>query len=272
MTITNLIDTTFTGKDISTTFVSVYEYTATATNKLYIQTRLANVAGGGAYVLYLALNDGDVLTDDLVAPRNTTYTAGAGALSLWFEFSSIEVQAGDVINIMAIGRPTDTSVGGSIRIFKDDVWGAITRTLTQSAASVASAIAGTDITIYKNTSVSVTLTGLTDFTGWSKVWFTAKNELTDTDASATFQLAKSSPSSTSDGLLYLNGSTATASGGSITVNSVTSITVALTAATAAILPRGALYYDVKALVGTSVNAISEGGRLTVLDTVTRSLA
>jgi hypothetical protein len=152
-----------------------------------------------------------------------------------------------------------------------DIWTYINRTLSQAAAAVMAAITGSDIAVYKNTTVTFTLTGLADFTGWSKIWFTAKSSLDDADSASIFQIVKSSPAAGTDGLLYINGIAGAAAKGSITVLSTTSITVVLEASEAAKLSAGVLYYDIKALVGTAINAVSESGRLTISDTVTKAI-
>jgi hypothetical protein len=114
--VANLIDTTFTAKDIHTA-LSVYEYTATGDMKLAVQVRLVAIAGGGDYVINLRLNDGDIQTDDPMVPK-TTYTAAAGSQNIWFE-GSVHVLTGDVLNIMVLGLAGDTAVVGSIRIWND---------------------------------------------------------------------------------------------------------------------------------------------------------
>ena len=115
---TALIDTTFTGKNISTA-VSVYEWTANITARVWFQVRLAAVAGGGDYVAYLTLNDGDGQTDDVIGPK-TTYTAGAGETAFWLQTGSIAVISGDVVNVFVDGLAGDTNEAGSIRIFVDN--------------------------------------------------------------------------------------------------------------------------------------------------------
>jgi len=118
MTTSNLIDTTFTAKNMSSA-VSVYEYTATGTMRLRFQVRLYQVAGGGDYTINLRLNDGDAQADDPVVPK-TTYTAAAGAQNIWLVSNDIDVLVDDVINVMVLGQSGDTAVTGSIRIFTDD--------------------------------------------------------------------------------------------------------------------------------------------------------
>lgn len=156
-----------------------------------------------------------------------------------------------------------------------DPWAAASRTLTQGAASVITAVTGTAVTVYRDSTVTFTLTGLTDFTGWSKIWFTVKDQPeTETDAESILHLLKSSPSdAATDGLLYLNATAQTKTNGSITVNSVTSITVTVAASVAANLPLGSgRSYGVKALVGTTVLPVSEDGTFTIKPATPRALS
>jgi hypothetical protein len=118
MAIPNIIvDTTFSGKNIASA-ASVYEFVVPATGTYRIQVRLAAVAGGGDYVAYLTLNDGDLQTDDPMLPK-TTLTAAAGELAFWFATMTIDALVGDVINVMVDGLAGDTSEAGSVRIFAD---------------------------------------------------------------------------------------------------------------------------------------------------------
>lgn len=139
----NLIDTTFSGKNLSSA-VSVYEYTFPAgVTTLRIQVRLGAVDGGGDYTANLRLNDGDAQTDDVIAPK-TTYPAAVGETAFWFASMSIDGLAGDVVNVMVKGLAGDTNESGSIRIFADnysthsvaDIWAAATRTLSAFSFTV----------------------------------------------------------------------------------------------------------------------------------------
>lgn len=114
----NLIDTTFSAKNLSS-LISVYEYTVLETGSIGFQVRLAGVAGGGDYSMYLTLNDGDLQTDDKAWPK-ITYTAAAGETAFWLIYPGIDVMAGDVINVMVLGQAGDTNESGSVRIFGDN--------------------------------------------------------------------------------------------------------------------------------------------------------
>lgn len=112
-----VVDTTFSGKNI-TTAVSVYEFTVAATGTYRFQVRLADAAGNGDYSAYLTLNDGDALTDDPLLPK-TTLSAASGETAFWFASISLDLIAGDVVNIFVKGLAGDTDEAGSVRIFSD---------------------------------------------------------------------------------------------------------------------------------------------------------
>jgi len=155
------------------------------------------------------------------------------------------------------------------------VWAYATRTLTQGAASVISAVTGTSISVYDATDINFTLTGLTDFTGYTKLWFTAKNDMRDADSKALLQLVVSNaPVPATDGLLVLQGGAQTNTNGSITVLSTTSIQVKVKAVAAQnLIPTSyPASYDVKALVSGNVVPISEGGSFTITGVVTGAVS
>ncbi len=128
----NLIDTTFTGKDISAG-ASVYEYTIAASGTFRFQVRLAAVAGNGDYTAWLTLNDGDATADDVIGPK-TVYTAGAAETSFWFSSIAIDCLVGDVINVFVDGLAADTNEAGSIRIWGDAAVNAGTSLVEVTAA------------------------------------------------------------------------------------------------------------------------------------------
>jgi hypothetical protein len=124
-------------------------------------------------------------------------------------------------------------------------WDFPTRTLTQTASTVATALEGGVISITRGDSLSVSITGLGDISGRTKLWFTVKTNRANTDAQSIIQIEESA------GLLYINGAVATVAGnGSITVTDAVAgnITVALDEAeTDDLEPTGRLYYDVQVL-------------------------
>ena len=151
-----LIDTTFSSKDIRTV-LSVYEYAVLATGTLRFQLRLV-VAGGGDYVVSLRLNDGDAQTDDPMLPK-TTVTAAAGETKFWCPTISIDLIAGDVVNVMVLGLADDNSISGSIRIFSDAALQPTTAGLTLDVAATGEA--GLDFSNIKAAANPTTLTNIT---------------------------------------------------------------------------------------------------------------
>jgi hypothetical protein len=153
------------------------------------------------------------------------------------------------------------------------VWTYATRTLTQSAAAVQSAVTGDRISIQRAIDVSFTISGLTLNSTVTKLWFTVKAEPIDEtdDTTSILQIEKA------DGLTYLEGVAQTTPNSDATLsNTSTTVTVTITAAIAAQLTvRGGLYYDVKQLgrdnpEDTDVITPVAEGRCDIVKIVTQS--
>jgi len=140
-------------------------------------------------------------------------------------------------------------------------WTYTSRTLTQSAASVAAAVEGDIINIQRGDTLSAALTDIGALTGYVSLDFTVKASKTDADTAAIL-LIRLNATGTDDGLLYLNGAAAaTAANGSITIDDAASgdITIALAAAeTDDLVPASNLYYDIQMITATAVTTLSEG--------------
>lgn len=145
------------------------------------------------------------------------------------------------------------------------VWAYGTRTLTQSAASIVAAVAGSDLSIHRGDSLSASITGLGDISGRSKLWFTIKTTARDADTASIVQIEETA------GLVYINGAAAgTPANGSITIDDAVAgdITVALDEVETAKLAPDALVYDVQMLDGGDVTTLSAGDATVTAD-VTR---
>ncbi len=156
------------------------------------------------------------------------------------------------------------------------VWTYVTRTLTQSAASVAAAVEGSTITVYRGTTWTIALTGLGSLSGYSKILFTVKDDAEDADTDAILQVGKYSAGT--DGLLRLNGAAyGTASDGSIAVDDASAGNITITvkpAATTQCAVRGGLHYDVKLITGAGVVALKTigVGKFNIRADVTRTIS
>ena len=170
-----------------------------------------------------------------------------------------------------IEATVDSDTGGICYGFrvKNNVWSESPRTLTQAAASVVSAVSGSDITIKRGDSLSASITGLGTLTGYTTIWFTVKTEMSDADSDSIIQI------DTDTGLVYLNGAAASvAANGSITVDDAVAgdITIALDESeTDDLAPHRGLYYDVQMLNGGDVTTLTEG-LCKVAGDVTRSIS
>jgi len=106
----------------------------------------------------------------------------------------------------ALNDPAASAVASS-------VWQYSSRTLTQSAATVAATVAGDEITVQRLTSWSISITGMGSLVGRSKLYFTMKTRSSDDDDDSVVQIEES------DGLKYIGGDEADDSAkGSLTVD------------------------------------------------------
>lgn len=171
---------------------------------------------------------------------------------------------------------TLSSIVTTLAAMAATVWSYATRTLTGSAQSVGSSLAaGASVTTYRDSTWSVTLTGLGVLTGWTKLLVTLRTDPNGTDAESLVQIQLSSPGAGSDGLLYINGAAAgTAANGSITVNDAVtgSITIALAAVEAAKLTHQKTKYDVKKFSASGATFMSTEGVWQIKASPTRTVA
>jgi hypothetical protein len=125
--------------------------------------------------------------------------------------------------------------------------------LVATSVAVAAALEGGVITILRGDSLSVSITGLGDISGRSKLWFTVKDRRSDTDAQAIIQIEETA------GLVYLNAADASAraANGDITVDDAVAGDITITldeVETDDLVPNARLYYDVQML--TAAGAVT----------------
>lgn len=224
---------------------------ATATALATVQADLDNPSQYKADVSALALQ---ASVDDLEGRLTSTRagyldnlsagipTAAAIATAVWAAgtrtLSSFGTLVADVATaVWAATTRTLSSFGTLIA----DIWAYASRTLTQSGASVAATVSGTTITAVRGDTFSAALTNLGAITGYLNIWFTVKLNDEDTDAESVLQLDGDT------GLLVVNGATATAASGSITVNDIPTgdITVKVAASVMATMQQCVGRYDIQ---------------------------
>jgi hypothetical protein len=149
------------------------------------------------------------------------------------------------------------------------VWAYATRTLTQSAASVAAAVAGSTITCQRGDTLTAALTNIGALTGYSKLWFTVKESKAHTDAQAVLFLEKTA------GLTVVNGAVhVTTTNGSIVVDDEPTgdITITIKPAVTDDLPVMSGYYDVQMSTAAGAVTTLTTGTFTVNADVTRAVS
>jgi len=177
--------------------------------------------------------------------------------------------ATSVYKVLPVGRVIVESLSDAAGdIIGADVWGHSPRTLTQSAASVVSAVTGSTVTQYRATSWNFSLTGMGSVADRTKLYFTLKRRSIDGDAEALVQIEETA------GLLYLNGSAATVAGnGTLTVDDVAAGDITVTLAdgeTDDLETEDALHYDVKKITATGSQLMTIG-RFNIADLMTESI-
>ena len=198
------------------------------------------------------------------ASANVTYSAGvalAGRLAEYADVSPLALEA----TAQAILEDTSTA-GALLSGIDSNVDMLLAADTSSSDATTAGAISRR-----RGNSWSIPLT-IGAITGYTSLWFTVKSSHDDADASALLQI-KLNASGLSDGLLYVNGTTASSDAlGSITVNNATTgaIVIAVDETITDDLAPGEYCYDVQTLIAGDV-ATPDSGTFTVTSDVTRSV-
>lgn len=159
------------------------------------------------------------------------------------------------------------SVTGVADAKAQTIWEYASRTLTQSVASVASAVAGGTITITRGDSLSAEITDIGSLTDYVSIDWTVKTDLNDSDDDAILRV-RLNASGLDDGLLTVNGADAADdTKGSITVDDAPTgdITIAVDATITAVLEIDDLYYDIQVIKATGVTTLSIGPATVVAD-------
>jgi hypothetical protein len=151
------------------------------------------------------------------------------------------------------------------------IWAHHTRTLTNVGESVEYPAEGDPLTIYRDTTVEISLSELGDLNDVDQMWFTVKDNIEDPDDKSILQIDK-------NGLQYINAQPAGYGivDGSITITDLTNgnITISLMQKQAANLPLYEAYptrWDVKILRGGRITILNIGN-LYIKGTPTRAIS
>lgn len=155
---------------------------------------------------------------------------------------------GDNINATISSRSTLTAA---------DVWTYVTRTLTQliSAVSPPPVVSGSSIALKRGETWTIPVTDLGSLVGATKIWFTIKEQWSDTDPESLVMVELTG------GLVWINGTAATPSDGTLTVNDVNAgdLTIVVKpAATTLLTPSNNLVWDIQTYTAGVVHTLTEG--------------
>lgn len=237
----------------------VYTYTATISAFVQFQVFISDAAGGGDYVFYLRKQRAGAGVNFVMVPK-TTATSAAGETGIGSPTILLYCHAADVVQVYVDGLAGDIACNGFIEIIEDDAWSHTPRTLTQSAATIAAALAGSTITIQRGDTFSASITGLGDLTGYTAIDWTVKRDKEDADTAAIIRIRLAGAGA---GLRWLNGLDASlrSANGSITIDNLVlgNITIALAAAeTDDLVTDSAGWYDIQLVTAVGVYTKSEG--------------
>lgn len=165
---------------------------------------------------------------------------------------------------LAATDPGDTAAGSV-----DAKLDGLGTSLASATITVVSAIVGSTITITRGDTFSAAITGMGSIASYANVWFTIKRATSDADSEAIVQI------DTDTGLLTVNGASATAGDGSITVDDANAgdITIALAATvTDDLTPATGLVYDVQwQTAAGAIHTLTSGAAVVAAD-VTRAVS
>jgi hypothetical protein len=136
-----------------------------------------------------------------------------------------------------------------------DVWAYATRTLTMTAAQIASVLAGSEITVHRGDTTSISITGAGNISARTKLWFAVKLDKHQEDTEAQLFITEA------DGLVYVNGADPTASQtATITVTNATTgaLTIAISAAATAALEELGGHWELQMLTASGITTLLYG--------------
>ncbi len=224
-------------------YVDDLETRLTATRAGYLDNLSGGAVATAASLTTVATNVSAILLD----------TGTDGVLLATGAVTAAVIAAG-AVDADALAADAGTEIGTA-------VWVSGTRTLTQAAAGVIATVSGSAITATRGDTMIATFSSLGSITGYTKLWFAAKEFDTDTDAEAQLFIEAAS------GLTYLAGAAHTPTGdGSISVTTASAgdLTVTVAASCMATLDTFSGRYDLKYKSSASNSTTLTGGKFTVV--------
>jgi hypothetical protein len=262
------------------------------------------VAGGvsvddaGAYVVFRRTSDNVELAFETIEPASPTVaqiTSGIDSNST--QLSAIltdtnQLQAdwadGGRLDLTLDSRASqssldavDTVVGAILADTEGfdtliaDIWTYASRTLTSTAASTISALAGNTLNITRAVTYEATISGLNIPGTWSKLFITMddNNALHLADSSARVQIVVTNGGDAGDGLQYLNGAAATVGQAALTVDQAAgTVAIVIEDEATRSLDCGAHKYDIKIVKSDGRTQVLTAGDANVILTPTGAVS
>lgn len=208
------VPATVAAGDIATDAITAAAVKADAVTK--IQSGLSTLTAAQVWNRLTA----DLTADNSIGKALATFIAGITSLAAWLR-AGLRKDTAD-----ATAKAEINSGGGTYAEATDSQEGlrdTLPAAIRATAAEVAAAVAGTTITITRGDTLTASITGLGNLTGYSKIWVTGKSQERDADASALFQVEIGA------GMTRFNGAAeATPAKGSITIDDLVAGNITLT--------------------------------------------
>ena len=220
----------------------------------------------------IAAIEADTGTDGVVLANDAITLAKFDETTAWPLVAS-DTGATQVARVGADSDTLETLSDQIDGVEPADVWAYATRTLTQSAASVAAAVAGSAISVTRNTYWSASLTGLTTGVDISEAILSVKTSAGDTDTNSILRISSVDGLEIVDGDALADLTTLVAGDGVLTVDGdAGTATIVLKTIAASMIDPGVYSYDLRYIDSSDEeHAWSAPANWTVANIITRAV-
>lgn len=166
------------------------------------------------------------------------------------------------------GGLVSRDIGPAATFGQDDYDAIAAGVRVQIASSMDSVVSGSDITIHRGDTITISLADLGNVSSRTKLWFTIKGSLDDEDSESIILATEADGLVTIIGRDPVSGETCTVT---VTDETTGAVTIVLSAGAAKVLTLGSGKYDIQIKTSTGVTTLTEGEFIVAAD-VTKAIA